>query len=47
MSASSPWRRAEIVAAMGAEPTDEQWTAISMPLEPYVLSPAPARARPP
>ena len=22
---------------MGAEPTDEQWTAISMPLEPYVL----------
>jgi ATP-dependent DNA helicase UvrD/PcrA len=28
---------AEIVAAMGAEPTDEQWRAISMPLEPYVL----------
>jgi DNA helicase II / ATP-dependent DNA helicase PcrA len=27
----------EIVAAMGAEPTDEQWTAISMPLEPYVV----------
>ena len=27
----------EIVAAMGAEPTDEQWAAISMPLEPYVL----------
>src|SRR5207247_4864142 len=28
---------AEIVQAMGAEPTDEQWTAISMPLEPYVI----------
>src|SRR5207247_10168262 len=28
---------AEIVQAMGAEPTDEQWTAISMPLEPYVV----------
>jgi DNA helicase-2/ATP-dependent DNA helicase PcrA len=29
---------AEIVAAMGgAPPTDEQWAAISMPLEPYVL----------
>lgn len=28
---------AEIVAAMGAAPTDEQWRAISMPLEPYVL----------
>jgi ATP-dependent DNA helicase UvrD/PcrA len=27
----------EIVAAMGAPPTDEQWAAISMPLEPYVL----------
>ena len=27
----------EIVAAMGATPTDEQWRAISMPLEPYVL----------
>jgi DNA helicase II / ATP-dependent DNA helicase PcrA len=27
----------EIVSAMGAEPTDEQWAAISMPLEPYVL----------
>jgi DNA helicase-2/ATP-dependent DNA helicase PcrA len=27
----------EIVAAMGSEPTDEQWTAISMPLEPYVV----------
>ncbi|HEV8564053.1 MAG TPA: ATP-dependent DNA helicase [Actinomycetota bacterium] len=26
-----------IVRAMGAEPTDEQWRAISMPLEPYVL----------
>jgi DNA helicase-2/ATP-dependent DNA helicase PcrA len=28
---------AEIVAAMGARPTSEQWAAISMPLEPYVL----------
>jgi DNA helicase II / ATP-dependent DNA helicase PcrA len=28
---------AEIVAAMGAPPTDEQWAAISMPLQPYVL----------
>jgi ATP-dependent DNA helicase UvrD/PcrA len=28
---------AEIVAAMGSEPTDEQWEAISMPLEPYVV----------
>ncbi|HEX9311870.1 MAG TPA: ATP-dependent DNA helicase [Actinomycetota bacterium] len=27
----------EIVEAMGAVPTDEQWTAISMPLEPYVI----------
>jgi len=27
----------EIVAAMGAEPTEEQWRAISMPLEPYVV----------
>lgn len=27
----------EIVAAMGAEPTDEQWAAISWPLEPCVL----------
>jgi len=27
----------EIVAAIGAEPTEEQWRAISMPLEPYVL----------
>jgi len=27
----------EIVAAMGAPPTDEQWAAISMPLGPYVL----------
>jgi DNA helicase-2/ATP-dependent DNA helicase PcrA len=26
-----------VVRAMGAEPTDEQWRAISMPLEPYVL----------
>ena len=28
---------AEIVAAMGAEPTDEQWQAIAWPLEPCVL----------
>ena len=28
---------AEIVTAMGAPPTDEQWAAISMPLQPYVL----------
>jgi ATP-dependent DNA helicase UvrD/PcrA len=28
---------AEIVRAMGAEPTDEQWRAISFPLEPCVL----------
>ena len=27
----------EIVTAMGADPTDEQWTAISWPLEPCVL----------
>jgi DNA helicase-2/ATP-dependent DNA helicase PcrA len=27
----------EVVSAMGAEPTDEQWAAISMPLEPFVL----------
>ena len=27
----------EIRAAMGAEPTDDQWRAISMPLEPYVI----------
>ncbi|MFL5768004.1 MAG: ATP-dependent DNA helicase [Actinomycetota bacterium] len=27
----------EIVLAMGAEPTEEQWRAISMPLEPYVV----------
>ncbi|MEX0984044.1 MAG: ATP-dependent DNA helicase [Actinomycetota bacterium] len=27
----------EIVEAMGAEPTEEQWTAISWPLEPCVL----------
>ena len=27
----------EIVTAMGALPTDEQWAAISMPLKPYVL----------
>ncbi len=27
----------EIVAAMGSEPTDEQWRAISKPLEPYVV----------
>ena len=28
---------AEVVAAMGADPTDEQWAAISMPMEPFVL----------
>lgn len=28
---------AEIAAAMGADPTDEQWTAIAWPLEPCVL----------
>jgi ATP-dependent DNA helicase UvrD/PcrA len=27
----------EIVSAMGAAPTEEQWRAISMPLEPYVI----------
>jgi DNA helicase II / ATP-dependent DNA helicase PcrA len=27
----------EVVAAMGATPTDEQWAAISMPLQPYVV----------
>ncbi len=27
----------EIVAAMGAEPTEEQWRAISWPLEPYAI----------
>jgi DNA helicase-2/ATP-dependent DNA helicase PcrA len=27
----------EVAAAMGAEPTDEQWRAISMPLEPFVV----------
>ena len=27
----------EIEAALGAPPTDEQWAAISMPLEPFVL----------
>jgi DNA helicase-2/ATP-dependent DNA helicase PcrA len=27
----------EILQAMGAEPTPEQWAAISMPLEPYVV----------
>jgi DNA helicase-2/ATP-dependent DNA helicase PcrA len=27
----------QITAAMGAEPTDEQWRAISWPLEPCVL----------
>ena len=27
----------EIVEAMGAPPTPEQWRAISMPLEPYVI----------
>ena len=28
---------AEVTAAMGAEPTDEQWSAIAWPLEPCVL----------
>src|SRR5207247_8366799 len=28
---------AEIVQAMGATPTDVEWTAISRPLEPYVV----------
>ncbi len=39
MSAADPVKPVppEIVAAMGASPTDEQWAAISMPLEPYVL----------
>ncbi len=27
----------EIVAALGAPPTEEQWAAVSMPLEPFVL----------
>ncbi|MFL5798241.1 MAG: ATP-dependent helicase [Actinomycetota bacterium] len=27
----------EVVAAMGSKPTEEQWRAISMPLEPYVV----------
>jgi DNA helicase-2/ATP-dependent DNA helicase PcrA len=33
----SPTIPHEIVLAMGAEPTEEQWAAISHPLEPYVL----------
>jgi DNA helicase-2/ATP-dependent DNA helicase PcrA len=33
----SPAYPEEIVRAMGAEPTEEQWHAISMPLEPYVV----------
>jgi DNA helicase II / ATP-dependent DNA helicase PcrA len=40
MSISSSSRRVvprEVEAAMGAEPTDEQWAAISMPLRPFVL----------
>ena len=28
---------AEVVSALGAEPTPEQWKAISMPLEPSVV----------
>jgi len=35
--ASAPDIPREIVLAMGAEPTAEQWAAISHPLEPYVL----------
>ena len=27
----------EVVAAMGSKPTEEQWRAISMPLQPYVV----------
>jgi DNA helicase-2/ATP-dependent DNA helicase PcrA len=34
---SGPSIPEEIVLAMGSEPTDEQWRAISMPLEPYVV----------
>ena len=34
---SRPSVPGEIVRAMGAEPTDEQWAAISHPLEPFVL----------
>ncbi|HEY5859981.1 MAG TPA: UvrD-helicase domain-containing protein, partial [Actinomycetota bacterium] len=37
MSTKSTSVPAEIVTAMGAPPTDEQWAAISMPLQPYVL----------
>ncbi len=33
----TPQIPAEIVTALGAQPTDEQWEAIAMPLEPYVL----------
>ena len=36
----------EVVTAMGAPPTDEQWAAISMPLKPYVLVAGAGRARP-
>ena len=34
---SAPAYPKEIVEFLGAEPTPEQWRAISMPLEPYVL----------
>ena len=37
MTEAKPGYPSEIVAAMGAEPTPEQWTAISAPLEPYVV----------
>ncbi|MFM8944651.1 MAG: ATP-dependent helicase, partial [Actinomycetota bacterium] len=30
-------RPAEIVACLGGDPTDEQWAAVTMPLEPYVI----------
>jgi DNA helicase-2/ATP-dependent DNA helicase PcrA len=36
-SVTAPAIPPEIVAAMGADPTEEQWRAISMPLEPYVV----------
>jgi DNA helicase-2/ATP-dependent DNA helicase PcrA len=37
VNAASTMVPPEIVAAMGATPTDEQWAAISMPLQPYVV----------
>jgi hypothetical protein len=36
----------EIRAALGADPTPEQWRAISAPLAPTVVVAGPARARP-